>query len=188
MGVYNQPLSLYRASKRSHEKDLCSSPAKGLEPLQMDKALHRRELAQYFQGLLRLSMNFSIYENLEVPPTSPPPPPQKKEEKKRNKQKEHHTVGVMSVRKILPFEKQQKSRGDERPTVPAPSWPWVKSQIVPPVNIPIQPLKQVLKWVVHRFFKTQNGIPSVLTTAATCTDPCRKMTFLVEKGLFELLC
>ena len=35
------------------------------------------------------------------------------------------------------------------------TWPWVKIQIVPPVNIPIQPLKQVLKWVVHR--KPQNG-------------------------------
>ena len=28
-------------------------------------------------------------------------------------------------------------------------WPWVKSQIEPPVNIPIQPLKQVLKSVVN---------------------------------------
>lgn len=35
-----------------------------------------------------------------------------------------------------------------------------------PLNIPVQPLKQVLKWVVHR--KTpQNGIPWVLTTTAT---------------------
>ena len=32
---------------------------------------------------------------------------------------------------------------------------------VPPLNIPIQPLKTVLKWVVHR--KPQNGIPLVLT-------------------------
>ena len=28
-------------------------------------------------------------------------------------------------------------------------WPWVKGQIVPPVNIPIQPQKLVLTWVVN---------------------------------------
>ena len=33
-------------------------------------------------------------------------------------------------------------------------WPRVASQIVPPVNIPIQPLKWVLKWAVHL---PQNG-------------------------------
>ena len=33
------------------------------------------------------------------------------------------------------------------------TWPWAKIQIVP-VNIPIQPLKKVLKWVVHL---AQNG-------------------------------
>ena len=39
-------------------------------------------------------------------------------------------------------------------------WLWVKTQIVPPVSIPIQPLN-TLKRVVHR--KPQNGIPKPKT-------------------------
>ena len=40
-------------------------------------------------------------------------------------------------------------------------WPWVKIQIVPPVSIPIQPLKQVLKWVGEFTQSNQNGTPKM---------------------------
>ena len=46
-------------------------------------------------------------------------------------------------------------------------WPWVKTQIVPPVNIPIQPLKEVPKWVVNSpNYQPKWDPKTVLTTTA----------------------
>ena len=45
-----------------------------------------------------------------------------------------------------------------------------KIQFVPPVNIPIQPLKQVLKWAVNSP-TDQNGIPLVLTHSHMALSP-----------------